>query len=159
MNNNIQERDTRRLDIINCIGKGVGTSEIAKRLEVPLWTILGDLKRMQHNRDSKLKDAYSQAREQALEKKQLTANLPDKKFQRMTGMTFQEKTRNNMMSFYRPELKKILKSENEGDAIRLLPNSVRKSMKRNGLITAGWKYLQITAYARAYLTGITPVNR
>jgi len=159
MNNNIQEREARRLDIIDYIRKGYGTSNIAKRLEVPLWTIIGDLKRMQHNRDSKLKDAYSHAREQTLVKKQLTANLPNKRFHSMTGMTFQEKTRNNMMSFYKPELKKILKSENQGDAIRELPNSVRKTMKRNGLITSGWKYLEVTPYARAYMTGTPSVNR
>jgi transposase len=158
MSNNIQEREARRLDIIDCIGKGVGTMEIAKRLEVPLWTIIGDLKRMQHNRDSKLKDAYSHAREQILVKKQLTANLPGKKFHSMTGMTFQEKTRNNMMFFYRPELWKILKSENQGDAIRELPNSVRKTMKRNGLITSGWKYLEVTDYARACLAETPAVN-
>ena len=158
MNNKIQKREARRLDIIDYISKGYGTSNIANRLEVPLWTIIGDLKRMQHNRDSKLKDAYSYAREQTLVKKQLTANLPGKKFQRMTGMTFQEKTRNNMMFFYRPELWKILKSENQGDAIRELPNSVRKTMKRNGLITSGWKYLEVTDYARACLTETPAVN-
>ena len=152
MSNKIQEREARRLDVIDCIRSGFSNTMIARRLEVPLWTILGDLKRMQHNRNSKLKDAYKYAREKALVKKQLSANLPDKKFHRMTGMTFQEKTRNNMMSFYRPELKKILKSENQGDAIRELPNSVRKTMKRNGLITSGWKYLQITDYARSILS-------
>jgi hypothetical protein len=77
----------------------------------------------------------------------------------MTGMTFQEKTRNNMMFFYRPELRKILKSKNEENAIRELPNSVKKTMKRNGIISTGWKRLEITAYARAYLTGKPSVNR
>lgn len=156
MNNDIQEREPRRREIIDCVSKGLETSKIAKKLDVSLWTIIGDLKRMRHQRDSELRDAYSKARDRVRIKKQLTSNLPDKKFKRMTGMTFQEKTRNNMMSFYRPELRKILKSENQGDAIRELPNSVRKTMKRNGLITSGWKYLQITDYARAYLTG-TPL--
>ena len=159
MNNSIQKQETRRLDIIDCITKGIETSKIAKRLEVPLWTIIRDLKRMRHHRDSELIEAYSYAREQALLKKQLATNLPDEKFRNMTGMTFQEKTRSNMMYFYRPELRKILKSENEGDAIRELPNSVRRTMKRNGIITAGWKYLQITASARAYLTGDPSVHQ
>ena len=153
MNNNIHELETHRLDIIDCINKGYGVSKIAKRLEVPRWTIIRDIKRMRRNRDSKLKDAYRNAKAQAQVNKQLTANLPNEKFLSMTGMTFQEKTRSNMMFFYRPELKKILKSENEGEAIRELPMSVRKTMKRNGIITSGWKYLQITESARAYLTG------
>lgn len=158
MSNKIQEREDRRLEVIDCISSGFSTTMIARRLDVPIWTILGDLKRMQHNRDSKLKEAYRHAREQILVKKQLTANLPDKKFHRMTGMTFQEKTRNNMMSFYRPELWKILKSENQGDAIRELPNSVRKTLKRNGLITSGWKYLQVTEYVRTCLTNIPSIE-
>ena len=151
MNNNIQERETRRLDILDCIKKGYGVKEIAKRLEVPRWTIMKDLKRMQYYRDSELKDAYIYAKEQSQLKKQIIANQSDERFQRMTGMTFLEKTQNNMLLFYRPELKEILKSDNEGDAIRELPSSVRRTMKRNGIITAGWKYLQITEYARAYI--------
>jgi hypothetical protein len=114
---------------------------------------------MRHNRDSELKEAYSHAREQANVKKKLTVNLPHEKFYRMTGMTFQEKTRNNMMFFYRPELRKILNSENEGEAIRELSTSVRKTMKRNGIITTKWKCTQITNYARAYLTGSQSADR
>jgi hypothetical protein len=108
---------------------------------------------MRYNRDSGLKEAYAHAREQVQLRKQLIANLSEEKFQRMTGMTFEEKTRNNMMFFYRRELRKILKSENEDDAIRKLSNSVKKTMKRNGIITTRWKCLQITENARAYLTG------
>ena len=159
MNDNIHERETRRIDIIDCINKGYGVSEIARRLDVPRWAIIRDIKRMRHHRDSGLKEAYTHAREQAQAKKQLTANLPDEKFHRMTGMTFEEKTRNNMMFFYRHELRKILNSENEGDAIRELSNSVKKTMKRNGIINTRWKCLQITEYARAYLTGNLSVNR
>ena len=159
MINNIKEQETRRLGIIDCINKGYGASEIATRLEVPFWTIIRDLKRMRLNKDSGLEEAYSHFREQARIKKKITASLPDEKFHSMTGMTFQEKTRNNMMFFYRYEIRKIIKSENEGDAIRELSNSVKKTLKRNGIITTGWKCLQITEYARAYLTGNPSVNR
>lgn len=153
MNNKIQERETRRLDIIDCISKGYEVSKIAKNLEVPRWTIIKDLKRMQHYRDSELKDAYKHAKEQSQLKKQIIANRPDERFQRMTGMTFQEKTQNNMLLFYRHELKKILNSDNESDAIRELPSSVKRTMKRNGIITFQLKYLQITEYARSYIAG------
>ena len=158
MNNTIQEQERRRLDIIYGISKGYEVSKIAKRLDVPRWIVIKDLKRMQYYRDSKLRDAYKHAKEQSQLKKQIIANQPDERFQLMTGMTLQEKTCNNMMFFYRPELKEIIKSDNEGDAIRELPVSVRRTMKRNGIITAGWKYLQITEYARAYLSKTTSVE-
>jgi len=98
------------------------------------------------------------AQEQVQAKKQSVASLPDERFHRMTGMTFKEKTFNNMMSFYKPELRKILNAENECAAIRDLPNSIRKTLKRNGIIVQGWKVPEITAHARAYLTGVPSMN-
>ena len=117
-----------------------------------------DLNVMRRRKDPELKKAYKKARERVLAKKLAVSNRPGEKFQRMTGMTFKEKTFNNMMSFYGPELRKILKAESEGDAIRELSNSVRKTLKRNGIITNKWKVPKITAYARTCLTGIPSLN-
>lgn len=158
MTSNIQEQETRRIDIIDGINKGFGYSKIATKLDVPIWVIKVDLKRMRRNRDSELKQAYSNAKEQLRVKKQTIANLPGERFQRMTGMSFKEKTFSNMMSFYEPELRQILKAESEGDAIRDLPSSVKKTLKRNGIITNKWKAPKITASARTCLTGIPSVN-
>jgi len=154
----IQEQETRRLDILEGIILGFANSKIAAKLGVPLYVVRRDLKRMRYNRDPELKQAYIKAEEQVQANKQSIANLPGERFHRMTGMTFKEKTFNNMMSFYKPELRKILKAENECAAIRDLPNSVRKTLKRNGIIAQGWKVPEITAHARAYLTGISSVN-
>ena len=151
MNNNIHELETHRLDIIDCINKGYGVSKIAKRLEVPRWTIIRDIKRMRRNRDSKLKDAYRNAKAQAQVNKQLTANLPNEKFLSMTGMTFKEKSFRNMIEFYKPELRKILKSEKQHTAINKLPKSIRRILKNNGIIAYGRKNLRITSDAREYL--------
>jgi hypothetical protein len=158
MTNNIQEQETRRKDIIDGINKGFGYSKIASKLDVPIWIIKGDLKRMKRNKDSELKQAYSNAEEQIQVKKQLTTNLPGERFHSMTGMTFKEKNFSNMMSFYGPELRRILIAESEGDAIRDLPASVKKTLKRNGIITNKWKVSKITAFARTFLTGIPSVN-
>ncbi len=116
------------------------------------------MKRMRYNRDPELKQAYKEAEEQVQAKGQLVTSILGERFQRMTGMTFKEKTFNNMMSFYKPELRKILKAENECAAIRDLPNSVRKTLKRNGIIAQGWKTPEITAHARAYLTGVPSMD-
>jgi len=154
----IQEQETRRLDILKGIIGGFANSKIAAKLGVPLWVVRRDLKRMRYNRDPELKQAYMKAQEQVQAKKQSVASLPDERFHRMTGMTFKEKTFNNMISFYKPELRKILKAENECTAIRDLPNSIRKTLKRNGIIAQGWKVPEITAHARAYLTGVPSMN-
>jgi len=154
----IQEQETRRLDILEGIIGGFANSKIAAKLGVPLWVVRRDLKRMRYNRDPGLKQAYREAEEQVQAKKQSVAGLPGERFHRMTGMTFKEKTFNNMMSFYKPELRKILRAENECAAIRDLPNSVRKTLKRNGIIAQGWKTPEITAHARAYLTGVPSLN-
>lgn len=154
----IQEQETRRLDILKGIIGGFANSKIAAKLGVPLWVVRRDLKRMRYNRDPELKQAYREAQEQVQAEKQLVASLPDERFHRMTGMTFKEKTFDNMMSFYKPELRKILKAENECAAIRDLPNSIRKTLKRNGIIVQGWKVPEITAHARAYLTGVPSMN-
>ena len=138
MTSNIQEQETRRIDIIDGIYKGFGYSKISIKLDVPLWIIKKNLRRMQRNSDSELKEAYRNAKEQLEVKRQLTANLPSERFQLMTGMTFKEKTFSNMLSFYGPELRKILKAENEGDALRDLPDSVKKTLKRNRIITNNW---------------------
>ena len=158
MTNSIQEQETRRLDILKGIIGGFANSKIAAKLGVPLWIVRRDLKRMRHNRDPELKQAYREAEEQVQAEKQSIASLPDERFHRMTGMTFKEKTFNNMMSFYRPELRKILEAENECVAIRDLSDSVKKTLKRNGIIAQGWKTPEITAHARAYLTGIPSDN-
>jgi len=158
MTSSIQEFETRRLNILDGINEGFAYSKIADRLGVHLWVVMSDLKRMRHNRDPELKQAMSKAQERVQEKKRSVANRPEERFHRMTGMTFKEKTFNNMMSFYKPELVKILKSDNECDAIRDLPKSVRRTLKHNGIIAQGWRTPEITALARTYLTRAPSAN-
>lgn len=158
MTNSSQEQENRRSIILDGVNRGIENSKIASKLGVPLWVVKKDLNRMRHNRDPELKKAYRKAQEQALAKKQAIASIPGEKFHRMTGMTFKEKTFFNMMSFYEPELKKIIKSKNECDGIRDLPKSVRRTLKRNGIIAQGWKSPEITAHARTYLSRMPLAN-
>ena len=158
MSSSIQELETRRLNIIEGINGGFAYSKIAERLGVRLWVVMRDLKRMRHNRDPELKQAYMKAQEQAQAKKQSVARLSDERFRSMTGMTLKEKTFSDMMSFYEPELIKILESKNECDAIRDLPKSVRRTLQHNGIIVQGWKIPEITPLARIYMIRPPPVN-
>jgi len=158
MTSSIQEQETRRLDILDGINGGFAYSKIADKLGVRRWVVMRDLKRMRYNRDPELKQAYRKAQEQVQAKKRSVASLPDERFRRMTGMTLKEKTFSNMMSFYEPELIKILESKNECVAIRDLPKSVRRTLKRNGIIVQGWRTPEITALARTHLTRMPSDN-
>jgi IS30 family transposase len=158
MVSSIQELETRRLNILDGINGGFAYSKIADKLGVHLWVVMSDLKRMRHNRDPELKQAFRKAQAQVQAKKQSVARIPDERFHRMTGMSLKEKTFSNMMSFYEPELMKILESKNECAAIRDLPKSVRRTLKHNGIIVTGWRTPEITALARTYLTRVPSAN-
>ena len=152
MTNSINDRAARRLTILDGINGGLTHSKIAWKLGVSRLVVKKDLNMMQRNRDPELKQAYKKAQESVQAKKLAVANLPGEKFHDMTGMTFKEKTSNNMLSYYEPELRKILKSENEWDAIRKLSTNVRKTLKRNGIIAQGHRTPVLTRLARAYLS-------
>jgi IS30 family transposase len=148
----IQEQETRRLQILDGVNKGLTNSKIAENLGVNLWIVTRDLKRMKYDDNSELKQARAKAQERVQDKKLMVANLRDERFKRMTGMTLKEKTFKNMMSFYKPELKKIIESKNECEAIRDLPNSVKKTLRRHKIIVSrARKNVEISAHARSYL--------
>ena len=152
MTNSNIERAARRLTILDGINGGITRFKIAEKLGVSQLVVNQDLSRMQRFKDPELKKAYGKARERVQAKKLAVSNRPGEKFKRMTGMTFKEKSFNNMMSYYKPELSKILKSENEYDAIRKLSKSVKKTLKRNGIIGKVRKNTGLTRLARTYLS-------
>ena len=51
----------------------------------------------------------------------------NKRFQRMTGITLEEKSFRNMIDYNKSALMKILKSEDQYAAIVKLPKSIRKT--------------------------------
>ena len=152
MKNSNIERAARRLTILDGINGGITRFKIAEKLGVSHLVVKRDLNVMRRRKDPELKLAYKKARERVQAKKLAVSNRPGEKFQRMTGMTFKEKSFSNMMSYYKPELSKILKSENEYDAIRKLSKSVRKTLKRNGIIGRVRKNSELTRLARTYLS-------
>jgi transposase len=147
-----KEQEARRMGIINGINNGIPCSKIAAKLGVRLRVIKSDIKRMRHDRDPALKKAYLKAEERVQSEKRKQANLPDERFQMMTGMTLKEKTFRNMLSFYKPELMEIIRSENESEAIGKLSNSVKRTLKHNGIIIQGWKTPEISELARKHLS-------
>jgi hypothetical protein len=152
MSDVIRARQERRLIILEGTSQGLKQSEIATQLGVNKWVILNDLRYMRNNGDPGLIEALK-TQEQIRENKLSVSSISNERFQNMTGMTFQEKSFRNMIDFNKYELLKILNSNNQHAAIMRLPKSLRKTLKRNGIITNGWQKFEITLITLDYLFG------
>ena len=148
----IQEKqDIRRLAILEGLTDGLSNAKIAEKLGVHQRLVRRDLARMKYSQDLELKQVQTDAKEKALAAKEKISNRSGERLMRLTGMTFQEKSFNNMISFYEPEIRKIMKAKNTDVAIRNLPSNVAKTLKRNGIIISGWKNPQVSQRARTCL--------
>lgn len=150
MSNSISERQKRRPIILEGIRHGLKHTVIANNIGVTRRVILNDLRFMRYNRDPELEEALK-SQEQIRENKRSVANINNDRFLDMTGISFQEKSFQNMIDFNKHELMKILKSKNQHNAIMNLPKSIRKSLKNNGIITDGWHKSKITPKTLDYL--------
>lgn len=151
MSNNINETEDRRLMILKGIGQDLNIWEIATKLGVNRWIVSKDLRTMRYNRDPELIKAYKDRAARALTNRQSFTKVRDERFHLMTGMTFQEKNFENMISFYTPELMKILSSKKEYVAIMDLSKGVQRTLVHNEII-AGRKYRRrISSKARSFL--------
>lgn len=151
MTNSIQERADRRIIILKGMNEGLSREKIAEGLGVSPVVVRRDVSRMRRIRDPDLRKASRNAEEMSDKAKEAQSNLANERFKESTGMTFKEKTFNNMMTFYGPEIKKILRSNKEIIEIRKLPHSTLKALKRNGIIAQGWKTPAITDKAKRHL--------
>ncbi len=145
------ERRKRRPIILEGIGRDLKHTEIATQLGVNRWVISNDLRLMRSTGDPGLKQAQEAQEQMRVMRQSLSARARNDRFLRMTGMTLQEKSFRNMIDFNRHELMKILNSKDQNAAIMKLPKSVRKPLKRNGIITSGWHSREITSHALEYL--------
>jgi hypothetical protein len=154
---NTVAREKRRLIILKGISQDLKNSEISAQLGANRWGIMSDIKFMRRNGDLGLiqaEEAQVQVREEKVlllikEKGHFKQN---ERFLGMTGITLQEKSFRNMIDFNKYELLKILKSEDQHAAIIGLPKSIRKTLKRNGIITKRWQDNEITERAQEYLS-------
>ncbi len=135
MTNKAINSEERRLIILRGIRQDHTNIEIAAEMGVGKWTVLNDLRAMSYSKDSELKQAYLDKEARLHENKQSLVNLRDEKFQHMTGMSFQEKNFQNMINYYKAELQVISKSRDEFTAITGLSTNIRKTLKRNEILT------------------------
>jgi len=151
MTNKAINSEERRLIILRGIRQDHTNMEIAAEMGVGKWTVLNDLRAMSYSKDSELKQAYLDKEARLHKNKQSTVNLRDEKFQHMTGMSFQEKNFQNMINYYKAELQVISKSRDEYTAITGLSTNIRKTLKRNEILTGLRGRIQLSDKARDYL--------
>jgi len=157
-------RKNRRQTILKGISQDLNHSEISAQLGSNRWVVQSDIKYMQRNGDLGLKQAekdQAQVREKKsfLFEKDKKHYKQNKRFRRMTGITLEEKSFRNMIDYNKLALLKILKSEDQYAAIFKLPKSIRKTLKKNGIITKRWQDNEISERAQEYLTSKKPARR
>jgi len=148
---NVRSPEERRLAILSGIGQDLTSLEIATKMGVRIGVVKRDLQAMKYNRDSELGQAYTDKKIRALASRQVQVNVLDERFKHMTGMTFQKKNFENMVNYYRPELIKILRSEDENAAIMSLSKSVKRTLARNEITDGLTNRRQISSKALDYL--------
>ncbi|OGD52480.1 hypothetical protein A3K81_02710 [Candidatus Bathyarchaeota archaeon RBG_13_60_20] len=150
MINTSSENEAKRQTLLEGISQNLNYTEIAAQLGVRRGDLLRDLRAMRHSRDTGLRDAQRTAQAQVSAEKQVVSIRRDERFHAMTGMTLQEKTFQNMVHYYKAEITAILRSSDPENAIRRLPQSTRRTLMHNGILTKRNRP-QITAQARSQI--------
>lgn len=151
MLNSFHSPEERRPVILRGIGQDLTSSEIATKMGVRINVVKSDLRTMRFNRDPGLRQAYADKKTHALTSRQARVNVRDERFKLMTGMTFKKKNFENMVHYYRHELIKILRSDDENAAIMDLPKSVQRTLARNEITDGLTNRRQISSKALDYL--------
>ena len=129
-----ETRAKRRKAILDGIVMNYSYNEIAGRIGIRRRVLIRDINAMRRVRDPEFLEAEREAEAKVDAEKDARSQTFDDDFFELTGMTLREKTFQNMVSFYRPELIKVLGSDDQLAAIRKLPGSVRRTLMRNNIL-------------------------
>lgn len=133
-NENTQEN--HRQILLNGISQNIGYMELASQLGVSRKEVIREVKTLRRRRDPDLFEAQRAAKVRVDEEKLSTSRKRDERFFRMAGMTIREKSFQNMVQFYKPEIMSILESENQEAAISEIPQRVRKILRKYDILTS-----------------------
>ena len=137
---NLSVKEQRKQDILDGIRQNLSYKQISYKIGIRGKEVLRDINIMRRHRDPGLLDAQRIAESKIDIDKKAVSVKRDKMFYNMTGMTFQEKSFQNMVYFYKPELNKILQSEDQVTAIQCLSSSVRKTLVKNQILVKKGQY-------------------
>jgi hypothetical protein len=125
----------RRRELLNGISNNLSYSEIAARLCVGRGELLREVNFMRRRGDPELREAIRAGQVKADLQRHSATEKREESFIDMTGMTLREKSFQNMVEFYKPEIMSILSSDDHEEAIRRLPDSTRRILVQNGILT------------------------
>jgi hypothetical protein len=151
MMQNVRSPEERRLVILRGMGKDQTSPEIAAEMGVSLGIVLNDIRAMKYHRDLEFRKVCIDQELRKTASRRVMSNAGDEKFKVMTGKTFLEKNFENMVSYYRPELIKVLESNDEGAAIVGLPRNVQRVLSRNEITCGLRDRRRVSPKAREYL--------
>jgi hypothetical protein len=152
---NIEEQ--QRLEILSGISLNHSYNSLSNQTGVPRRELIRYVQNMRRAKDPELLKALKQRDTKIAAEKRVISDIHNDSFIDMTGMTLREKTFQNMLHFYKPELLHIMKSRDQKTAIGNLPVNVRKTLKRNGIITQR-KTIEITKQALEQLNFMNKVK-
>jgi hypothetical protein len=150
----VKSAEERRFLILEGIREGLSYPEIAAGIGVDRFQVMSDVRTMHYNRDPMLKQAQLDRDKRVKASKATLDGVGEERFNSMIGMSVQEKNFQNMVSFYRPELIKILQSGDEGVAIMGLAKNVQKILVHNEIIGGRKSSRRISLKAREVLPKI-----
>lgn len=156
---NSSEDEDLREQILEGIASDRNKTDIAEDLGISRWTVKKEIRKMKYLGDPDLSEAR-EARQKVREEKQERLDSEKKhvkqneRFRELTGMSLKEKSFRNMIEFYKPELKRIMRASDQNSIINSLPKAVRRTMKKNKIITDTWHTHKLTAKAEKYLANI-----
>jgi hypothetical protein len=129
-------QDNHRQVILDGISQNIGYTELASQFGVSRKEVIHVVKTLRLRRDNDLFEARRAARVRVGEEKQSASRRRDERFFKMAGMTIHEKSFQNMVHFYKPEILSILESENQEAAVSEIPQSVRKILRKYDILTS-----------------------
>jgi hypothetical protein len=142
--------ESHRQVILDGISQNLGYNELASQLGVSRRKVIREVKTLRRRRDPDLFEAQRAAKVRVDEEKLSVSRKREERFFRMTGMTIQEKSYQNMVQFYKPEILSILESENQEAAVSEIPQRVRKILRKYNILT-GRSFPEISRRARDQL--------
>jgi hypothetical protein len=142
--------ESHRHVILDGISQNVGYTELASQLGVSRRKVIREVKTLRRRRDPELFEAKRAAKVRVDEEKLSVSRKREERFFRMTVMTIHEKSYQNMVQFYKPEILSILESEKQEAAVSEIPQRVRKILRKYNILT-GRSFPEISQRAQDQL--------
>ena len=129
-----QKQALRRPSVLEGISQNQNYKEIADKVGVNQIDIFRDVNTMRFNKDPGLVEAQRMGHAKRKKEQVLWSESLEEKFIKMTGKSIQEKSFENMVFHYKPELLIVLESGDFETGIKKLSLNTRRALVKAGLL-------------------------